>query len=148
MVLSKSWISPSKEETQNIGKKLLKELLKHKKNIVAFYGDLGSGKTQFIKGIASALNIPENAITSPTFTYLNIYPSTPSLHHFDLYRLGEEKTFLEMGFLEFFDQEEFCVIEWAEKIPNLLPPNAVKIKIAYINESSREITIEGIRIPK
>lgn len=142
-IFNHTYITHSIEETKALGKKLMQEVLFSEKKVVAFYGDLGAGKTLFIKGMGEYLQIPEMAITSPTFTYLNIYESNPPLHHFDLYRIENEKTFLEMGFQEYLDLNQFCVIEWAEKIPLLLPKDSIKISFSYLSQNSREIKIEA-----
>lgn len=107
--------------------------------ILALSGDLGSGKTTFVQGLASALHIPP-PIPSPTFTYLNLYPG---LYHFDLYRLKTPSDFLALGFEEYFDKEGICAIEWPERISSLLPTTAIHLFFAHHPEG-RTIAFEEI----
>lgn len=111
--------------------------------IVCFYGDLGAGKTTFIKGLAAGvLGTSGEEVISPTFTYLNIYHGKKTLYHFDLYRLRDSDEFLGMGFDEMFDAGGICCIEWAEKIRNLDLPS-INVEIDYLDRESRSITITG-----
>lgn len=110
-------------------------------SIVGFFGDLGAGKTTFIKGlIAGILGSAEHEVNSPTFTYLNIYRGTTTVYHFDLYRLRDADEFLSMGFDEVFGLG-ICCIEWAEKIESLLPPEAIRVNMTHLGENSRQIDI-------
>jgi tRNA threonylcarbamoyladenosine biosynthesis protein TsaE len=114
----------NEKETYEIGEKLAQTL---SNSIVAFYGDLGFGKTTLIKGMAQGLNIPPQEVVSPTFTYLNIYDSKTPLYHFDLYRIKDFKEFQEMGFEDYFSVEGVVCIEWAERIQNYLPAHRVDV---------------------
>jgi tRNA threonylcarbamoyladenosine biosynthesis protein TsaE len=106
--------------------------------VVAFFGDLGSGKTTFLKGMISTLaKCKPDEITSPTFTYLHIYEGP--VFHFDLYRLSSSQQFGE--FSAYLQGEGICCIEWAEKIEELLPPQTIRISIQYSGENSRVINI-------
>src|SRR5262245_47888072 len=110
----------SAHETMLLGKKLGKELPDN--SIVCFFGDLGAGKTTFIKGLASgAANFSVEEITSPTFVYLNIYEGKRSVFHFDLYRLKNVHDFIGLGFDEYFQAGGICCIEWSERISACLP---------------------------
>ena len=135
------YLSFSVEETKDIGKKIAKDIPKNNK--IAFLGDLGSGKTTFIKALVNQINdINEDLICSPTFTYLNIYTGKINIYHFDLYRIKDIDQFLAMGFDEYFDQEGICLIEWSEKILSLLPPKTLVIHIiAGEKECERKITM-------
>jgi tRNA threonylcarbamoyladenosine biosynthesis protein TsaE len=82
-------------------------------------------------------------VQSPTFTYLNIYSGKATIYHFDLYRLHDIDQFLSMGFDEYFDAGGICCIEWAERIQNFLPSNAIKITLDHLEAGCRSITIEG-----
>ncbi len=138
----KTFVSSSKDETALLAKQFATTLPKG--SVVAFYGDLAAGKTTFIKSLAAFLaDISENEVTSPTFVYLNIYPYKDSaIYHFDLYRLNSESEFLAMGFQEYFDSQGICLIEWSERIENLLPDSCIKITLSYIGEDKRKIEIE------
>ncbi|MBN1914742.1 MAG: tRNA (adenosine(37)-N6)-threonylcarbamoyltransferase complex ATPase subunit type 1 TsaE [Parachlamydiales bacterium] len=136
----------SPEETQNIGKEIAKHFSSN--DIVAFFGDLGAGKTLCIKGIVSSLSsISPSEITSPTFTYLHLYQGSLPIYHFDLYRLKNSHHFIDMGFDEFFHQGGLCLIEWAEQIADLLFSCYI-IEINHIDESQREILFSRLEKEK
>lgn len=129
----------SEEETTNAGYALGK-LLKGN-SIVSLFGDLGAGKTAFIKGIVAATEGAPQEVTSPTFVYLNIYEGRPTVYHFDLYRLNSAQEFLAMGFDEFLFADGICCIEWSERIAQLLPKECIRVVIEHLEEGKREITI-------
>jgi len=115
-----------------------------KNSIICFFGDLGAGKTTFIKGLAEgAAGISSDQVNSPTFVYLNIYQGTSTIYHFDLYRLRDADEFLSMGFEEYLFAGGICCVEWSEKIESLLPPQTIRVHIEHQDESKRRITIEG-----
>jgi len=133
------WVTSSGDETLEVGKVIARSL--PKTATLCFFGDLGAGKTTLIKGIATELTgISPHEINSPTFTYLNIYEGTETLHHFDLYRLSGPDDFLARGLDEYL--EGLCCIEWAEKIEAILPKEKRLIKIQYLGENKREIIYE------
>src|SRR5688572_29378976 len=105
------YTSASLEDTKHIAKRLASTLCAP--SIIAFYGDLGAGKTTFIRALAVEFGILPDVVNSPTFQYLNIYKGTLQIFHFDLYRLRGPEDFLGMGFEEFFEQEGITCIEWA-----------------------------------
>lgn len=107
-------------------------------DVVCLEGDLGAGKTSFVKGIASYFGIEEEVVTSPTFVYLNQYET---LAHFDLYRLRREEEFLAMGFDEYFDPPYIACIEWPNILETVLPKDAYRIYLKHHPEG-REIVIE------
>jgi len=105
--------------------------------IICLSGDLGAGKTTFVKGIASSQNISPEQITSPTYTYLNLIDD---FAHFDLYRLKDKGHFLSLGFEEYFESEYIVCIEWPEVIKSLLPMPHYWINLAHF-EGKRKIEI-------
>ena len=111
--------------------------------VIILNGNLGAGKTVFTKGFAKALKI-EDAITSPTFTIMNIYEGeTLTLYHYDAYRLKSGKEAYEAGLTEYlYDECGVCVIEWAENIKSALIGGEIEITINYLNEKEREIIYE------
>lgn len=138
----KSFYSSSPEETLSIGA-ILSKLFFTPGIIVAFQGDLGAGKTTLIKGMISQLiKEPIDQINSPTFTYLNSYGQNPALYHFDLYRLKNEKEFVRLGFMDYFDAQGICLIEWPERIFSLLPEQTTKIEIHHVDINKRKITLK------
>ena len=109
--------------------------------IILLNGDLGAGKTTFTKGFAAALGVKEN-VTSPTFTIMKEYEGRKKLYHFDLYRILDEQELDELGFDDFFfDNDAICVIEW-NKYHNL--GKIIKIDIEYTDEHTRVFKIEGL----
>lgn len=111
-------------------------------DVIALYGDLGAGKTTLVKGIVEALtSVQSNEVVSPTFSYLNIYEGKVPLYHFDLYRLEGAQEFLDKGFLDFFEGEGICLIEWPDRIQNLLPKNTLHITLSYLEEETRRIHV-------
>jgi len=96
----------------------------------AFYGEMGAGKTTFIRAITRALSVTDN-VSSPTFSLVNEYFSVPfgTIYHCDFYRLKNEREAREIGVPELFETEAWCFVEWPEKIHNLLPSNFVKVVI-------------------
>ena len=133
-------ISRSAEETHRLGNALSNLLPPNA--IIAFFGDLGAGKTTLIRGLVEGVGgIDLREICSPTFTFLNIYQGNKSIYHFDLYRLPREEEFLAAGFEEYFHAGGICCIEWAENIEPLLPSEAITVKFSYLNEGCRQIEI-------
>lgn len=108
--------------------------------VLAFFGELGAGKTTLIKGIlASILKIDPSHIVSPTFNYLNVYTSEElkKVSHFDLYRLTNAHAFTNAGFEEYLYDMDFCCIEWSERIVSLLPSNTFHIHIDSLSDTER-----------
>ena len=133
-------ICHSEEETIAFGESFGSSLSKN--SIVCFFGDLGAGKTTFIKGLVKGYSgYPIEHVNSPTFVYLNIYTGTKTVYHFDLYRLRDSDEFLSMGFDEMFYADGICLIEWSEKIENILPEKRLNITIEHMGENSRKIRL-------
>lgn len=132
----------SAEETEALGKRL--GTLLPRNAIVCFYGELGAGKTTFIKGMASGVTScnPDN-VNSPTYVYLNVYEGKVPLYHFDLYRLPGSQQFLEMGFDDYFSADGVCCIEWSEKLQDILPAQHISIHLVHAGQTSRRIMIQG-----
>jgi tRNA threonylcarbamoyladenosine biosynthesis protein TsaE len=115
-------------------------------DILALSGELGSGKTCFTAGLARGLGVSENyQITSPTFTLINEYPAKCTLYHFDVYRLNDCSDMENLGYDEYFSGKGVVVIEWAEKIVQIIPESAIFIEFEYIDDNKRRITIKGQR---
>ena len=133
----------STKETQLFGTTFAQSLKKGA--IVACFGEMGSGKTTFLKSvIASITQCPQDLVDSPTFNYMNIYEgSLVTCYHFDLYRLKNSSDFLALGFEEFFYKEGICLIEWSEKIEHLLPSTSYKLFFSHTPDHHRQCLIEG-----
>lgn len=134
-----SIITRRPEETARLGS-ILAELLQPG-DFVALVGDLGSGKTHFVKGIAAGLGAdPTVPVTSPTFTILNEYPGRLVLHHFDLYRLSGLLDVIDLGFEEIFHGDGVSAVEWSERLEEGLPAERLDVLLERKGEESREIT--------
>lgn len=116
--------SNSEKETFDIGMGIAKKLSVG--DVVAFYGDLGAGKTAFAKGICNYFGITD--VQSPTFTIVNEYSGDVTIYHFDAYRIDAD-SWLNDGFDEYLFGNGICIIEWAENLDDILPDSTVKIKI-------------------
>ncbi|MCD6221901.1 tRNA (adenosine(37)-N6)-threonylcarbamoyltransferase complex ATPase subunit type 1 TsaE [bacterium] len=131
------YISKSARETEKIGEKFAEKLKKG--DIIGFSGELGSGKTTFIKGIVKKLcNIPA---TSPSFVLINEYNGKIPIFHFDLYRLENEKEIETTGWEEYIGKG-ITLIEWIEKIKKFLPDNLILVKIEILGNNKRKIKIK------
>jgi tRNA threonylcarbamoyladenosine biosynthesis protein TsaE len=104
--------------------------------VLALHGDLGSGKTCFIQGLARALGI-ERAVTSPTFTMIHEYRGRHNLVHIDLYRVRSPDELLMLGFEEFLEQDGIVAIEWAERAGDLLPAPAIHLSFSVLEGRDR-----------
>ena len=112
-------------------------------SVVIFEGDMGAGKTTFIKAVCRELGVTD-AVSSPTFSIVNEYETTSGkrLYHFDFYRIEEEQEALNIGALEYFDSGNLCFIEWPSKVPNLLPDHYLTVNIAASPSGQRTITLK------
>lgn len=132
------FISHSTEETIEIGKKIGK--LCKSGTVISLRGSLGSGKTVIAKGIAKYLNIDE-AIVSPTFTIIQEYKGSLPLYHMDLYRISGTEEFEMLGGEEMLYGDGVTLIEWSEKIEDMLPEDTIYLDINIKDNLDRVITI-------
>lgn len=126
-------------ETEEKGRRLGETL--RKGDVVSLRGSLGAGKTVLAKGIAKALGITE-AIVSPTFTLVQEYDGKEKLYHLDLYRLSGEDEFESMGGEEFLYPDGITLIEWSEKIEDMLPDSTIFVTVDILPDGSRDIDIK------
>lgn len=134
------YITHSEEETKKIGYEFGRGLKPNQ--IICFFGNLGAGKTTFIKGLAAAVTgCSQVHVNSPTYVYLNIYEGDVKVFHFDLYRLHDVEEFLGMGFDEYFFSGGVCCLEWSEKIKAILPEDCIHIVLQAQEDHAREITL-------
>ncbi|WP_207421770.1 tRNA (adenosine(37)-N6)-threonylcarbamoyltransferase complex ATPase subunit type 1 TsaE [Desertivirga brevis] len=118
--------------------------LAEQEKVFLFYGDMGAGKTTFIKHLCSVLGVTD-ATSSPTFSIVNEYNSPQgSIFHFDFYRLKQESEALDMGYEDYFYSGNYCFIEWPEKVSNLLPEKFVKVEIQLTENFERLISANKI----
>ena len=132
-------ISGSTDKTKEIAYEIAGKIKKG--SVIALYGDLGSGKTTFVRYFVEGLGL-KNRVQSPTFVVARKYGN---VNHIDLYRLSSKEEALDIGLEEMIsDENSITVIEWPETIEDLLPSNTVKIYFEYIDENTRKITIENL----
>lgn len=111
-------------------------------NVIAFYGDLGAGKTTLVKEICKQLGV-EDEVKSPTFSIVNEYQTSngEAIYHFDFYRIKSIEEALDIGIEEYFDSGSLLIMEWPENIEGLLPSPYLKIKIEYSGEDKRNYSL-------
>ena len=139
------WITHSPAETEALGARLADAL--DAGRVVAFTGDLGTGKTAFVSGMARALGV-EDRVTSPTFTIVNEYEGGRlPLFHFDMYRLGDADELFHIGWEDYLARGGICAVEWSENVAEAIEPDAVRVFIARGDgDDDRVITIEGVEL--
>ncbi|MEG0441229.1 MAG: tRNA (adenosine(37)-N6)-threonylcarbamoyltransferase complex ATPase subunit type 1 TsaE [Oscillospiraceae bacterium] len=133
----------SPQETENLAARLAQKLTPG--TVLAFTGDLGAGKTAFVRGIATGLGICER-VTSPTFTIVNEYEGGRlPLFHFDMYRLGGPDELYDIGWEDYLAREGVCCVEWSENVAEALGGDCLRIDLRRgENDTQRIITIEGV----
>lgn len=137
----REYISNSPAETEEIAEKIAAEL--GPGSFVAFYGDLGAGKTAFSRGIVKRL-APEclELVHSPTFAIVNEYVGEKiSIFHFDMYRIKDEDDLVSTGFYDYEERGGIIITEWTENIPFAVPDDAVKVIIEKTGETARRFTV-------
>ena len=143
------YTTASAEETEQLGASLAEQLTANPSlpRFVALYGDLGVGKTAFVRGFASVVS-PSAQVRSPTFALVNEYRSRVlPLFHFDMYRIDSEDDLISIGFYDYLDRTGVCLVEWSEKIPYALPDDYLRVtieKISHDRPDQRRITVERI----
>lgn len=128
------------EQLQEIAQKVIAN---SSGKILLFYGNMGVGKTTLIKQLVKQLG-SDDVVSSPTFSLVNEYESDKKglIYHFDFYRIKNEEEALDIGIEDYFYSNNWCLIEWPEKIKNLVPLNAVAIHISVNNDGTRKILIK------
>jgi tRNA threonylcarbamoyladenosine biosynthesis protein TsaE len=112
---------------------------------LALSGELGAGKTQFVRGLVRGLGGDPRAVSSPTYMLLNVYDTGRlAVYHLDAYRVGGPDDFEGIGFAELLDQGGVVVVEWPQRVWGLLPPDRIEVRITAVGEDSREILISGV----
>lgn len=129
-----TFLSESEESTRDFAEKYAATLKPY--DVVILDGEMGAGKTAFVKGLAKGLGIKEE-VTSPTYAYMNDYDGR--LFHYDCYRIESAEQAERMGLADYFDMGGICVIEWAQNIAPLLPENCKRVTIKKLGGNAREI---------
>ncbi len=133
--------SASEEQTKAIGRRLSKSLLPG--TLVALDGDLGSGKTRFVQGMAEGLGIASDEVSSPTFVLCHIYAGDLTLLHVDAYRLKALDEVPDLGISEALDEGSIVVIEWAGRISAALPTDFIHVQIDEMDPNTRRVVVES-----
>jgi len=134
-----SFISGSVAQTYEFAHQMAREC--HPGEVLCLYGTLGAGKTHFVKGFASAFGIHMNEVDSPTFVIIQEYEGTLPIYHFDAYRLKSIGEARNIGAEEYFYGEGISVIEWPERIAELLPKERIDIYIEQTGEQQRSFRV-------
>ena len=132
-------ISNSPEETIEMAREYSKTV--NSGEVVCLHGELGSGKTHFVRGFVQGFGISGDVVTSPTFTIINEYDGDTPIFHFDCYRLEHYREAIEIGAEEYLYGNGVCIVEWPDRISELLPPDAHKITLNVLGKEKREIII-------
>ena len=135
------FISHSEAETEALGEELARSLPEHGV-VIAMYGELGAGKTAFVRGLARGLEV-DGAVTSPTFTIVNELYGKRDLFHFDMYRLGGADELFDIGWEDYLDRGGVCAVEWSENVPEAFDGSEIRVSIEKCSDNARKITIEG-----
>ena len=133
------FISHSQLETEEVGRKLAEKLPGG--SVVAMYGDLGAGKTAFVRGMAKGMGL-SCRVSSPTFTIVNEYLGERELIHFDMYRLSSADELFDIGWDDYLSRGAVCAVEWSENVQDAFFGDEVVVRIEKLNDTDRKITIE------
>lgn len=139
MVSILSITSHSEDETLALGKRLAGSFSPG--DVIVLTGPLGSGKTVFVRGIALGRGFGEDAVTSPSFGFVNEYVGKSPMYHFDLYRLRDVAELYEIGWDEYLERDGIVVVEWGERADGLLPARYYLIEFGITGDETREIKI-------
>ena len=133
-------ISKSEAETEAAGEQFAKTLPDGA--VVALYGDLGAGKTAFVRGMARGLGI-DARVSSPTFTIVNEYLGARELYHFDMYRLGSSDELFDIGWEDYLSRGGVCAVEWSENVEDAFYGDEIIVRFEKTSPTARRIIIEG-----
>ena len=137
------FISHSQLDTEEVGRKLAEKLPGG--SVVAMYGDLGAGKTAFVRGMAKGMGL-SCRVSSPTFTIVNEYLGERELIHFYMYRLSSADELFDIGWEDYLSRGAVCAVEWSENVQDAFFGDEVVVRIEKLNDTDRKITIEGAEL--
>ena len=135
-----SYYSNNEAETEELGARLARQLPDGA--VVALYGDLGAGKTAFVRGMASGMGL-SCRVSSPTFTIVNEYLGERELIHFDMYRLSGADELFDIGWEDYLRRGAVCAVEWSEKVSDAFFGDEIRVRLEKVGDNERTITIEG-----
>jgi tRNA threonylcarbamoyladenosine biosynthesis protein TsaE len=138
-VTARSFTTATAEETERAGEALAAEL--RAGDVVALVGELGAGKTCFVRGLVRGLG-GGDVVSSPTFVMVNLYRARVPIHHLDAYRTGSLSEVVDLGLDEMLASGTITLIEWADRIAPLVPPDALWVRISGLGDEPRSISIE------
>lgn len=136
----KQFHSFSEQQTEEIACEIAKIL--KKKDIIAFKGGLGAGKTAFVRGLAKGLKLRDD-VSSPTFAIVNEYRGKIPLYHFDMYKINTIEDLYSTGFFDYIDTDSIMAVEWSENISAALPDKYITVEIENCGQDERNIIISG-----
>ena len=137
------FITTSESETEALGARLASTLPDG--SVVAMYGDLGAGKTAFVRGMARGMGLSAR-VSSPTFTIVNEYPGPRELIHFDMYRLSGADELFDIGWEDYLARGAVCAVEWSENVEDAFFGDEIRVRIDKLSQTDRKITIEGAEL--
>lgn len=138
-----TYITKNEKETEELGAKFAKNLPGG--TVIAMYGDLGAGKTAFVRGMAKGMGLTCR-VTSPTFTIVNEYLGDRELIHFDMYRLQSADELFDIGWEDYLSRGAICAVEWSENVRDAFTGDEITLTIEKLDDNTRKITIEGAEI--
>ena len=138
-----TFFSNNEAETEELGARLAARLPDGA--VVAMYGDLGAGKTAFVRGMARGMGL-DCRVSSPTFTIVNEYLGQRELIHFDMYRLSGADELFEIGWEDYLNRGAVCAVEWSEKVRDAFFGDEITVAIEKLGDTRRKITIEGVEL--
>ena len=139
-----TFVSNNEKETEALGARLAASLPEGGA-VIAMYGELGAGKTAFIRGLGAGLQV-KGAVVSPTFTIVNELQGARELFHFDMYRLGSADELFDIGWEDYLNRGGVCAVEWSENVEDAFDGSEIRVSIRKTGETGREITIEGVKL--
>lgn len=133
-------ITHSERETEDAGAAFAEKIPDG--TVVAMYGELGAGKTAFVRGMARGMGL-DCRVNSPTFTIVNEYLGKRTLLHFDMYRLGSADELWDIGWDDYLERGAVCAVEWSENVAGAFTGDEITVRIDKLSDAERRITIEG-----
>ena len=137
------FFTKNEHETEALGQRLAESIKGGA--VIAMYGDLGAGKTAFVRGMARGMGL-DCRVSSPTFTIVNEYLGERELIHFDMYRLSSGDELFDIGWEDYIARGAVCAVEWSENVEDAFYGDEIKLRIEKLSDTERKITIEGVEL--